>query len=286
MPQDLKAMFLRPRNLIAAGGILVALGLGGMAAMALGGKDKMGAPKQYAQNEMKSTGRAANSVRDYRPSQPAFVPAQKTIVAKNTSGNTSVALNTRSAAPASESPLNAIAYGSASAPLTIIEYGSMTCPHCAVFHEEVLPGLRQRYLDKGSVRLVFRPFFLNAFDIDATLFVMCLAPERRPIWVWLLYKRCDSWIPYGIENPLDARKKLRDSLEGFAPQAGLSVAVFDQCLANETNRQWTQAARAQGETDGVEGTPSFFLNGKKYGAMTVDEWAKILDPLLAKARGR
>ena len=67
MPQDLKAMFLRPRNLIAAGGILVALGLGGMAAMALGGKDKMGAPKQYAQNEMKSTGRAANSVRDYRP---------------------------------------------------------------------------------------------------------------------------------------------------------------------------------------------------------------------------
>ena len=38
--------------------------------------------------------------------------------------------------------------GNLEAPVTIIEYASFTCPHCATFHNEILPKLKQDYIKK------------------------------------------------------------------------------------------------------------------------------------------
>ena len=51
--------------------------------------------------------------------------------------------------------------GKADAPVTIIEYASMTCPHCAQFHNNVLPTIKSDFIEKGQVRLVFRDFPLD-----------------------------------------------------------------------------------------------------------------------------
>ena len=40
--------------------------------------------------------------------------------------------------------LKDIAVGSKDAPVTIIEYSSLTCGHCANFHKNVLPGLKEK----------------------------------------------------------------------------------------------------------------------------------------------
>jgi protein-disulfide isomerase len=53
------------------------------------------------------------------------------------------------------------ALGDPNAPVTIIEYASLTCPHCAEFHEDVLPQLKERYIAPGKVRLVYRDFPLD-----------------------------------------------------------------------------------------------------------------------------
>ena len=37
----------------------------------------------------------------------------------------------------------------------------MTCPHCAAFHADTLPELKERYIDTGKVRLVLRDFPLD-----------------------------------------------------------------------------------------------------------------------------
>jgi len=55
--------------------------------------------------------------------------------------------------------------GEENAPVTIIEYASMTCPHCANFHLKILPGLKEKFVETGKLRMIFREF---PFDPRAT----------------------------------------------------------------------------------------------------------------------
>jgi protein-disulfide isomerase len=55
-------------------------------------------------------------------------------------------------------PLGDKVLGSDKAPVTIIEYASVTCPHCATFHIETYPKLKEKFIDTGKVRFIFREF--------------------------------------------------------------------------------------------------------------------------------
>src|SRR5262249_21371307 len=70
------------------------------------------------------------------------------------------------------------ALGDPNAPVTIIEYASLTCPHCAHFHKDVLPLLKERYIAPGKVRLVFRDFPLDQRALSAAILAHCAGPER------------------------------------------------------------------------------------------------------------
>jgi protein-disulfide isomerase len=288
--QDFLARLMKnPRHLLIAGGILAAAGIAGVAAMAVGTGHRAGtqpavAASAFGPGETKSSSGAPNVKSDYHPTNDANAAPPRNLETKNT-GNTNVAVNTKNTGY-KDGPLDVITYGPASAPVTIIEYGSFTCPHCAAFHEEVLPKLKERYFNKGTARLIFRPFFRNEFDVDAGLFIACLAPERRSAWVSVLFHQQENWVPFGVTDQLEARQKARDNLEAYSVQAGMTPANFDKCLANEPNKAWLQAVRDQGIKDGLEGTPLFLIGSKTYGPMEFEEFQKLLDPLVAKAQGR
>ena len=53
--------------------------------------------------------------------------------------------------------LGDVVLGDADAPITIIEYASLTCPHCAHFHESVMPVIEER-IELGEVKFIFREF--------------------------------------------------------------------------------------------------------------------------------
>src|SRR5512141_1851722 len=55
-------------------------------------------------------------------------------------------------------PLGDMTMGKDDAPVTIIEYASMTCPHCAHFTVETFPKLKEKYIDTGKVKYIFREF--------------------------------------------------------------------------------------------------------------------------------
>ncbi len=54
-----------------------------------------------------------------------------------------------------------LAIGKADAPVTIVEYASLTCSHCANFHNNVYPALKEKYIDTGKVRFILREFPLD-----------------------------------------------------------------------------------------------------------------------------
>jgi len=162
--------------------------------------------------------------------------------------------------------------GNADAPVTIVEYASMTCPHCATFHVNTLPAIKERYIDAGKARLVFREFpfdpraeagFMLARCSDANYFAM----------IDVLFKQQRGWA--AVENA-------KDALLQIARLAGFSQESFEACLTDQKLLDDIRAVRARGASDfKVEATPTFFINGDKYsGALSVDEMSAIIDSKL------
>jgi protein-disulfide isomerase len=141
--------------------------------------------------------------------------------------------------------------GDADAPVTIIEYASATCPHCARFHLDTFPALKEEFIDTGKVRFVFREFPFDDLALAAFMLARC-APEERyfPI-VDVLFEEQQSW----TQSP-------REELLKIARMAGFTEESFNQCLENEEIAEGILAIRSTGaEQYGVESTPTFFING-------------------------
>lgn len=90
-----------------------------------------------------------------------------------------------------------------------------------------------------------------------------------------LFETQETWSH--SEKPVEA-------LAQAAGGAGMSREQFDTCLRN----QWLYAdvisvAKRAREEFGVSSTPTFFINGQKHtGALTMEQFDKILEPMLVK----
>src|SRR5689334_18125026 len=68
--------------------------------------------------------------------------------------------------------------GKPDAPITLLEYASLTCPHCAHFDTEVLPKLKEKWIDTGKVKLIYRDFPLDDAALKAAQLAECSGNER------------------------------------------------------------------------------------------------------------
>ena len=165
--------------------------------------------------------------------------------------------------------------GSIDAPVTIIEYSSMTCPHCATFHKDTLPGLKEKYIDKGKVRYIIREFPLDDLAAAAFMLARCAGPGKTLPLIDLLYAQQDSWAARGVA-PLPALRKITKV------NAGMSKESFDKCLNDQpTLDKMLEVRKRGGEVFGVSSTPTFFVNGKVLkGGHSVEDFEKIMAPFL------
>jgi protein-disulfide isomerase len=163
--------------------------------------------------------------------------------------------------------------GDPAAPVTIIEYSSLTCPHCAAFHNETLPGLKQRYIDTGKARLVLRDFPLDQHALQAAVIAHCAGPQRYPTFVNVFFAQQQNWAR--ASDPLQALKQL-------AKLGGLGEAEVDACLADKQLEEAILRIRLEGQQKfDIRSTPTFIIDGKSYpGNRSVDEFAQIIEPLL------
>jgi protein-disulfide isomerase len=164
------------------------------------------------------------------------------------------------------------ALGSADAPVTIVEYASMTCPHCANFHEQTFPALKERYIDTGKVRLVFSNFVLNAIDLRASMMARCGPADRFFSLTGILFKTQGTWAR--AADPIAELAKV-------GRLTGLDEASFNACMASEALANGVIELRKAGTDAGVASTPTFVINGERVvGGHSIEELAKIIDPLV------
>jgi protein-disulfide isomerase len=153
-------------------------------------------------------------------------------------------------------PLPEMAIGKEDAPTTIVEYASMTCNHCALFHENVFPEIKRKYIDTGQARFVFREFPLDGLAVAAFMLARCAGPDRYFPMVDGLFASQKTWAQPGADG--------KDKLLTIAKQAGFSQERFDQCLADKELFDNIVKVRERGhEKFGVDSTPTFFINGKR-----------------------
>ena len=68
--------------------------------------------------------------------------------------------------------------GQDDAPITLYEYSSLTCPHCAAFHTDILPKLKEDFIDTGKMRFILRDFPLDPLSLAGAMMARCTPGNR------------------------------------------------------------------------------------------------------------
>jgi protein-disulfide isomerase len=206
--------------------------------------------------------------------------------------------------------------GDPAAKVTVIEYASPTCPHCALFSNEVLPAFKEKYVKTGQVKLIIRPFARNT--LDAAIFMLAeaaaksvdagaapvpadpSAPSGEASAEPAAPAPADPNNPSGLsqaaieqyDNVLSTFFRTQQewgtsqdpltALKTIATQLGFSEAAFNEALTNQDLFNGIDAMRNQALNDfGLEGTPTFYINGKQLtGEKTMEQLDAEIGPLL------
>lgn len=149
--------------------------------------------------------------------------------------------------------------GPSDAPVTLIEYGDYECPHCAQAHPIVATLLKQL---GDQLRFAFRHFPLTQVHPNAET-----AAESAEFCGahGLFWEMHDSL----YANQADLSVPL---LFALVRELGLSETRLRASLADETYRSKVRSDFLSGVRSGVNGTPCFFINGRRHnGSYVFDE---------------
>jgi protein-disulfide isomerase len=155
--------------------------------------------------------------------------------------------------------------GPADAPVTLVEYGDYQCPFCGAAYP-IIKDVQGRVGD--GLRFVFRNFPISTSHPDAELAAEAAeaAAVQDKFWEMhdLLY---ENQARLGSEN-----------LHAYAERLGLDLETFDSELASHAYAARVREDFMSGVRSGVNGTPTFYLNGTRY------DGSYEAEPLLAALR--
>lgn len=142
--------------------------------------------------------------------------------------------------------------GSSNAPIALVEYGDFECPYCGEAYS-VVKQLQQRLGDE--LRYIFRNFPLAQIHLHAEQAAEAAEAAGEQGKYWEMFDML-----FTHQRALD-----RTHLIQYATNLGLDVQQFEQALDDHTFLPRIREDIESAERSGVEGTPTFFINGLKYG---------------------
>jgi protein-disulfide isomerase len=168
-------------------------------------------------------------------------------------------------------------WGPQNAPVSIIAYSDFGCSHCRNFALDQGKKLRAEYEATDTVRFEYKHFIISPPDTaNAANAAECAADQGR-FWDYhdLLYSQ------QGVSrNPF-----AKDNLKRYAAQLGLIQQTFNECVDGDTHLDKVYRDSAAGRDAGVQGTPTFFINGKEIpGELPYLEFKAAVDAALAAKR--
>jgi protein-disulfide isomerase len=229
-----------------------------------------------------------------RPLLPALV-ALGAVTAIGGPATDAAAQRGRAAAPqdwtrvAARTPEGGFRIGNPNARIRLVEYLSTTCGHCAAFAHESRARLIPVHVRSGRVSVEYRNYYLNGLDVAAALISRCATPAGYFAMTHELLATQAAWtvrirgVPPARQQQIQAMQPLQAmqsiiailGLDVMGQRHGITPAVRRQCLT-QANLDRLEQLHGQAGQVGVQGTPTFFINGV---IQNVNTWAGI-EPLL------
>ena len=160
-------------------------------------------------------------------------------------------------------------FGGADAKVTIVEFSDFQCPFCIRAYPEV-KKMEETY--GNSIKYVFKHYPLrqiHPFAQKAAEASECAADQGK------FFEYHD--VLYESSNLEEA------SLKQYAELLGLDTVQFNDCLDGGLKAAVVEKDLQEGISIGVEGTPTFYINNKRYvGYMTFDQLKQAMDSEMAK----
>lgn len=157
-------------------------------------------------------------------------------------------------------------FGNRDAAVVVVEFGDFQCPYC----QQAFPDIRSlmtKYRDR--VLFIFRDFPISELHPEAAKAAEAgqCAWEQGSDRFWAMHDRLF----------LNQEDLTVPALKSYAASAGLDTSVFDRCLDSGGNAGEVSADYADGLAAGVQGTPTFFVNGRRFsGALPRDVLENII----------
>jgi protein-disulfide isomerase len=161
-------------------------------------------------------------------------------------------------------------FGDKKAPVTVVIWSDFQCPFCSRV-EPTLKQVRDEY--KGKVKIAWKnqPLSFHPNAMPAAEAAMA-AYEQGNDKFWAMHDKL-------FEHQSELSPALYDSI---AKEIGLDLKKFHASIEGHKAQAAIQADMAAGAQLGANGTPTFFINGRKLvGAMPFDSFKQIIDAELA-----
>ncbi|MCQ8240019.1 thioredoxin domain-containing protein [Rhizosaccharibacter radicis] len=161
------------------------------------------------------------------------------------------------------------ALGKPDAKLVVQEWFSLTCTHCARFAQVVFPEVKQKLIDTGRIRYVFKDYPLDQVALLAAMVARALPPERYEPFVMSLLASQDRWAFAPNADP-------QAELAKMAALAGMSHELFQKTIADDGLKQAILDEQDRGVKQfKIDSTPSFLFGSKLVtGEMDYDTFLK------------
>lgn len=164
------------------------------------------------------------------------------------------------------------AQGPVNAKVTLVEFFDPECESCSA----VFPDLKQmlQYYG-GDVRLVVRYMPLHPNSMQAAT-ALEAAAEQGKFWELLamMFERQAEWADHHAPKP--------ELIPTYAKEVGLDLERFKASAAKPEHRTKIERDKADGLALGVDGTPSFFVNGRRLEELNFVILKQMIDGELTK----
>jgi protein-disulfide isomerase len=174
--------------------------------------------------------------------------------------------------------------GNPNAKVTVVNYDDLQCPFCSRMHSTLMQEILPQYGDR--IKIVYKdfPLSMHPWAQHSANDANCLAAENgTAFWEYADYVHANQKAISAGQDIQKSTAELDRIALDTGKKNGADIVRLQACLKSQPDTA-LKASMAEGESLGLNATPTMFINGQKLeGAVDAEEVKAVLNQQLLAA---